>query len=108
MNEWDALFEAVWNGDEAAMSAFTDRLLEEAASGTVTTERRYYNSDDEQRAAELTVYVPAGLPDTLGAAFHEFSMGLQSRKHFNREQFATEFPVWLDEQIEWLYYVLSK
>jgi hypothetical protein len=122
MSEFDSLFGCTWRG-EAPVEALADWLLQKLETPNIRYRTTYeyiddfeYYTDPETRevekvrkveTAELLVY-SAGPSSHITVRFRELRLGMEANKHIPRSEWAQGFPKWLQEQIDFLYYVLSK
>lgn len=112
--ELDSLFGCCWRG-EAPMEALADWLMDRMQAPAPLTAIYEYSDDtvdgmDDGRKSYilLTVTPTVELGEAIVAVFEEPILGMRDRKVLYSNNFAEEFPKWLTEQVEFLYYVLSK
>lgn len=107
---FDALLAASWQEGQQQVSpqALADWLLDHAPAPKqryIAASYRYSEAHSDSLIV-LTVYSPS--PDVLRANFTEESLGVTDALEVDRDGFADAFPAWLIQQMDFLYYLLSK
>lgn len=109
MNEFSSLFGCVWRG-EAPPEALTDWILTHLPDeGEMKASYPYLNEDRlDPDWAYLEVWFVNRHDSDIAVRYYIRNRELAEVAHYSRDGFAGWFPKWLNEQIDFTYYVLSK
>ncbi len=101
VNDFDSLFRSVWLG-ECPPEVLADYILEQLTERPAVdrhTEVRHPPEAEYPSTVRFAFYRPAGLPEVVGVWIVNLSTATQYSLHFDRTEFAAEFPEWLAERM---------